>query len=56
MLSFITLPVDAVSQLTASIGTIATDLWVLVALAIGIPLGFYFIQRVIGMFRGVKGK
>jgi len=48
----ITLPAEAVSQLTAYIGTLFSDLWVLIALAIGIPLAFYVIGKVISLVRG----
>ena len=51
MLSLITLPTDAVTQLTANIGTLATDLWPIIALAIGLPLAFWAISRIIGLFR-----
>jgi hypothetical protein len=51
MLSLITLPSTAVADLTANIGTLATDLWPVIVLAISIPLAFYVIGRVIGMFR-----
>lgn len=51
MLTFLTLPTDAVTQLTANIGTLTTDLWPVIALAIGIPLAFYVIGRLIRLFR-----
>lgn len=35
--------------LLAYVAQVATDLWLLIALAIGIPFAFYFIARVIGM-------
>lgn len=50
----ITLPATAVADLTAQIGTIFTDLWVVIALVIGLPLAFYFIKKIIGMFSSVK--
>lgn len=46
----ITLPETAVADVTANIGTIVTDLWVVVALVVGIPLAFYVIKKVIGLF------
>jgi hypothetical protein len=46
---FITLPVGAVASLTGTASTMFSDLWVLVALAIGIPLGFYIIKKVIAL-------
>jgi len=48
----ITLPAGAVAELTAYIGTLFSDLWALVALAIGIPLAFYVIGKVISLVRG----
>ena len=49
MLTIITLPTASSTELLASAGTLFTDLWPIVALAIGIPLAFYIIQRVIGL-------
>ena len=45
----ITLPNTAVADLTANASQIMTDVWVLVALAIGIPMGFYIIRKVIAL-------
>jgi len=50
--SIITLPEGAVATLTAYIGDMFTDLWVLIALAIGIPLAFYVIGKVVSLVRG----
>ncbi len=50
--TMITLPVDAVDVLLAHVGVLFTDLWVLIALAIGIPLAFYIIGKVISLVRG----
>lgn len=47
----ITLPVDFVASITAYGGELFTDLSVVVALAIGLPLGFYVIRRAIGLVR-----
>jgi hypothetical protein len=44
-----TLPVTAVADITAEAGAIITDSWELIALAVGIPLGFYIIKKVIGL-------
>jgi len=49
MLSIITLPETAAADLLADAGTLFTDLWVVLALAIGIPLAFYVIRRVIAL-------
>ena len=45
----ITLPTTAIADLTANASEIMTDVWVLVALAIGIPMGFYIIRKVIAL-------
>jgi hypothetical protein len=44
----LTVPAGGVTTLLAYAGQLFTDTWVLVALAVGIPLGFYVIKRVIG--------
>jgi hypothetical protein len=49
MFSFITLPTSAPTDLFATIGTIFSDLWVLISFAVGIPLAFYLIQTIIGL-------
>ena len=51
MFSIITIPASATQELLAYTGELFTDTWQLVALAIGIPLAFYIISRVIGLFR-----
>ncbi len=48
----ITLPTDFISSLTAYIGDLFTDLNPLIVLAIGLPLGFWFIGKVISLVRG----
>lgn len=50
----ITLPENAVSDLTAQVGTIFSDLWVVIALVVGIPLAFYLIKKTLGLFSGLK--
>ena len=47
--SIISLPSTAVADLTGNASQILSDVWVLVALAIGIPLGFYLIRKVIAL-------
>ena len=47
--AIITLPTTAVADLTGNASQIMTDVWVLVALAVGIPLGFYIIRKVIAL-------
>jgi len=49
MLSIITLGETAATDLLANAGELFTDLWVLIAIAIGIPLAFYVIRRVISL-------
>lgn len=48
-LSVVTLPQDATAQLLAQTGVLFTDLFPVIALAVGIPLGFFVIRRVIGL-------
>lgn len=45
----ITLPSTAIADLTGNASQIMSDLWVLVAVAIGIPMGFYIIRKVIAL-------
>ena len=45
----INLPSTAVADLTGNASQIMSDVWVLVALAIGIPMGFYIIRKVIAL-------
>jgi len=49
MLTLFTLPEDAITTTTAYIGDLLTDLGPFVWLAIGIPLGFYVIRKVISL-------
>jgi hypothetical protein len=49
MLTYITLPTASSSDLTAFAGSLFTDLWVLIAVAVGIPLAFYVIRKVIAL-------
>jgi len=49
MLSLVTLPSTAVASTTEYITTIITDLWVFIAIAIGVPLAFYVIKKIIAM-------
>jgi hypothetical protein len=51
MFSIITIPATATQDLLAYTGELFNDTWQLVSLAIGIPLAFYIISRVIGLFR-----
>jgi hypothetical protein len=49
--TYITLPTTAVADLTGYTGGLFTDLWVVIALVIGIPLAFYVIRKVISLVR-----
>lgn len=49
MLSLFTLPTEAIGSSTAYIGSLVSDLGPFVWLAIGVPLGFYVIKKVIGL-------
>lgn len=53
--AIITLPTGAETDMLASVGTLTTDLWVIIALAIGIPLAFYVIRQVIGLVPKGRG-
>jgi len=54
--TWITLPASTTEDLLAFAGGLFTDLWLLIALAIGIPLAFYMISRVIGLVRSRSAK
>ena len=41
------MPMASTSEALASTGTLGIDLWTIIALAIGLPLGFYVIRRII---------
>ena len=45
----VSLPTTALADLTGNASQIMSDVWVLVALAIGIPLGFYIIRKVVAL-------
>jgi hypothetical protein len=49
MLTIVALPTSTATDLLASTGTLFTDLWVIIALAVGIPLAFYVIRKVIAL-------
>jgi hypothetical protein len=51
LFTILTIPSTGTADLLAYTGELFTDTWQLVALAIGIPLAFYIISRVIGLFR-----
>ena len=49
--SILTVVSGGASDILAFTGDLFTDLWVVIALVIGIPLAFYIIRKVIGMVR-----
>lgn len=56
MFEYITLPTSAPTDVFAAVGTLTTDLWVLIAIAIGVPLAFYVIRAVIGLMPKSRGR
>ncbi len=56
MLTYITLPTSAPTDVFAAVGTLTTDLWVIIAVAIGVPLAFYVIRQVIGLMPKGRGR
>lgn len=51
MLSFITIPSEFATSTLAYAGALFTDLTLVVYLAIGLPMGFWVIRKVIGLVR-----
>ena len=49
MLTYITIPTASSTDLFAAVGQLTTDLWVIIAIAIGVPMGFYIIKQVIAL-------
>ena len=49
MESIITVPLTALADILEASGVLFTDLWVLIALAVGVPLAFYVIRRIIAL-------
>jgi len=45
----LTLPTDFLADITAYAGTLFTDLSTLIVLAIGLPVAFWVIKKVIGL-------
>jgi hypothetical protein len=39
----------SVGDMTAYVGTLFSDAWLVIALAVGVPLAFYVIRKVIGL-------
>ena len=46
----------AAAALAVNVNSTIDSVWVLVLLALSIPLGFYIIHRVMGMFPGHRGR
>ena len=46
----------AAAALGTNVTTTIDSVWVLVLLAISIPLGFYILHRVMGLFPGRRGR
>lgn len=56
MLTLLTIPSSTVSDLMANVSSIFSDTWVLVVLAIAIPLAFTILHYIKGLFgRARKG-
>lgn len=53
MLAILTSPIDAtfITDSLAYVGTLFTDLNVLIVLAIGLPLGFWVVRKAISLVR-----
>ena len=51
MLTMFTIPGTLVTTTLAYVGELFTDLNAIIAVVIGLPLGFWVIRKVIGMFR-----
>lgn len=47
--SILNMPISGFDDLFASAGTLFSDLWVIIAVAIGVPLAFYIINKAISM-------
>jgi len=51
MLTYITLPAEFITDVMAYAGGLFTDLQLVVILAIGLPLGFWVVRKVISLVR-----
>ena len=49
--SILEVPTGAVANVMEPLGTLFTDTWVLIALAIGLPVAFYVISRLVALVR-----
>jgi len=50
--AILTLPTDFLASTTAWIGDTFVDLAPIIGLVIGLPLGFWVIRKIVGLFRG----
>lgn len=50
-MTIFTLPANVVSSITAYIGDIFIDVGMFIYLGIGVPIGFYFIKKIIDLFK-----
>jgi hypothetical protein len=46
----------AAAALAVNVQSTVDSVWILVLIALSIPLGFYIIHRVIGLFPGHRGR
>lgn len=51
MLTYITIPAEMPADMLAYSGTLFTDLSLLIVLAVGLPLGFWVIRKVITLVK-----
>ena len=56
MLTYITLPTSAPTDVFAAVGSLTTDLWVILAVAMGVPLAFYILRQVISLVPKSRGR
>lgn len=50
--SILEVPTGALADVMEPLGTLFTDTWTLIALAIGIPVAFYVISKIVSLVRG----
>jgi len=48
-MNYFEIPTSTPADLMAYVGGIFSDVWIIVALAIGVPLAFYVIKKVIAL-------
>ncbi len=51
MFAWITFPTDFIASLQSVVGEVFSDVSVLLAIVIGLPLAFWVVRRVIGLVR-----